>query len=318
MQQTRRRRGAPSVSFDTTSDGCSSDQNASLHSSGKNSNSKHTRNCTESAISLIVLILIISCVIFLSERTRTKKDVLTTENDNNQEGDTDGSMKDEIAPTNQVVRIGKETHANYTEYIPCINDVGDMGAINPFLPIQRKRTRQPSYTALKCTPEPSKCFRAVFDGYDHLRGAQDDAYAKVIQSLIIPKDGEPTVPPLHKSVSRHKTYQVDISKNAANYGEMHVDYFESPQYVYTSILYDEPSADLVGGETMLANVESGFRYVESEGDSGNMQKMELVSGVIVEPKKGRLVLFTSGGENVHAPMEVLKGQRPTHHVWFTC
>jgi hypothetical protein len=44
----------------------------------------------------------------------------------------------------------------------------------------------------------------------------------------------------------------------------------------------------------------------------------LTRGVIVEPRRGRLVLFTGGGENYHAPLTVERGRRTTFHAWFQC
>lgn len=44
----------------------------------------------------------------------------------------------------------------------------------------------------------------------------------------------------------------------------------------------------------------------------------LTRGVIVEPLRGRLVVFTGGGENYHAPLAVTQGRRSTFHAWFKC
>ena len=116
--------------------------------------------------------------------------------------------------------------------------------------------------------------------------------------------------------------------------------------MYIAIIYDEPPANLLGGETALVDfrppstkpdevfsgdetVEFGMKVNESETsfvraggktskpDPGS-QPIDFQSGLIVEPKRGRIVLFSAGGENFHAPMEVKRGGRPTFHVWFTC
>ena len=44
----------------------------------------------------------------------------------------------------------------------------------------------------------------------------------------------------------------------------------------------------------------------------------LVGGLVVEPRRGRLVLFSGGGENYHAPPAVTRGRRTTFHAWFKC
>jgi len=58
-----------------------------------------------------------------------------------------------------------------------------------------------------------------------------------------------------------------------------------------------------GGETGIAD------ELDAEG---------LVEGIVVEPKRGRLLLFSGGGENYHAPMDVRRGRRAAWHAWFTC
>ena len=112
--------------------------------------------------------------------------------------------------------------------------------------------------------------------------------------------------------------------------------------MYTAILYGEPSIDLVGGETGFVD---WTKAPEGSSDSGtdemifglqleaanrdnngarlsngntNDNPVELISGVTVEPKRGRFVIFSSGGENFHAPLPVYSGFRPTFHFWFTC
>ena len=136
---------------------------------------------------------------------------------------------------------------------------------------------------------------------------------------------------LQSSVKRKKEYTTS-EPGANNYGNMHADYFESSSYVYTAILYDDHPDDLVGGETALVNFISdgkdatfGMRIMQNatknlpNGNKDTAQiNRELTSGLIVEPKRGRLVLFSSDGSNFHAPMEVLSGTRPTHHYWFVC
>ena len=117
---------------------------------------------------------------------------------------------------------------------------------------------------------------------------------------------------------------------------MHADYFESKLYVYTAILYDEQPEDLIGGETALVDfvpvqTDHGSTAFGLQSDTGvkkntakqtlenaATQPLKLTSGMVVEPKPGRLVLFSSGGENFHAPLEVVRGKRPTFHFWFKC
>ena len=96
------------------------------------------------------------------------------------------------------------------------------------------------------------------------------------------------------------------------YAQMHSDYYESANYVFTAVLYlgDEVGDDVarVGGETALID--------EMRRDAAGA--CELARGVTVEPKPGRLVVFSGGGENYHAPLRVERGRRTTFHVWFDC
>ena len=116
---------------------------------------------------------------------------------------------------------------------------------------------------------------------------------------------------------------------------MHADYFESSDYVYTAILYDDPPEDLVGGETVLVDFMTEFSGGTKENPEevssnervtfgmrmedtnithnhdykeyttrakaraakiANRPPIELTPGMIVEPKHGRLVVFSAGGE----------------------
>jgi hypothetical protein len=42
------------------------------------------------------------------------------------------------------------------------------------------------------------------------------------------------------------------------------------------------------------------------------------STVLVEPRRGRLVAFSSGEENLHGLRKVTKGARLVMSMWFTC
>ena len=97
-------------------------------------------------------------------------------------------------------------------------------------------------------------------------------------------------------------------------------------------MYDDHPENLVGGETSLVN----FRHDDSNDEEVTFgmtnptgatppidkdsppQPFEITDGIIVEPKPGRLVIFSSGAENFHSPMVVKQGNRPTYHFWFKC
>ena len=173
--------------------------------------------------------------------------------------------------TPSVITISATDHANITMFMPCINDVlPNIAEIEHILPGYRKKNRFPKYTTLPCSP-PNKqlCFRGVYDGYSNLLRdgieTREKKIALILESLILQPDVQltpeiitqldDTVGPnniLERSVKRNKNYtpgEADLH----NYGGIHADYFESSDYVYTSILYENPSHDLIGGQTALVD-----------------------------------------------------------------
>ena len=298
--------------------------------------------------------------------------------------------------SSSLIKISASDYANITKFMPCINDViPNIAEIEHILPGYRKKNRFPKYTTLPCSP-PNKqlCFRGVYDGYsDLLRDGietREKKIALILESLILQPDVQlspeittqldDTVEPniLERSVKRNKNY-TRVETDLHNYGGIHADYFESSDYVYTSILYDNPSHDLIGGQTALVDfiisnddeepspnnmsfgmkvkaqnrkaavrIEKGNASTKTaKKDKDSRPQIDFTSGMIVgkfitlgqiilsmwcandipfiltpnvfiEPKHGRLVLFTAGGENFHAPMQVIRGIRPTHHIWYRC
>ena len=172
--------------------------------------------------------------------------------------------------TPSLIKISATDHANITMFMPCINDVlPNIAEIEHILPGYRKKNRFPKYTTLPCSP-PNKqlCFRGVYDGYSNLLRdgieTREKKIALILESLILQPDVQltpeiitqldDTVEPniLERSVKRNKNYtpgEADLH----NYGGIHADYFESSDYVYTSILYENPSHDLIGGQTALVD-----------------------------------------------------------------
>ena len=71
---------------------------------------------------------------------------------------------------------------------------------------------------------------------------------------------------------------------------------------------------LRGGELGLVDALEA----EAVPEAGGGGDARLVAGVVVEPRRGRLVLFSGGGENYHAPLPVMQGRRTSFQVWFGC
>ena len=85
------------------------------------------------------------------------------------------------------------------------------------------------------------------------------------------------------------------------------------RFVYTAVLYlADEEADITarrGGETALVD------EMHRDERSG---ECVLAKGVVVEPRRGRLLIFTGSGENYHSPLPVVQGRRTTYHAWFKC
>ena len=340
MQQARRRRNQASGTLPNN------EHNASVgktvlpllrRARGGGGHIQRSYSSSKKRVRLIVFVVIIMVIICLE--LCFLKSSISSVDDNSQ----------------KVTRISSTDYADMTEFIPCIDDVSIepyFSEIDPVLKSFRKKSRTPARSELSCSRKNSDrgCFRAVHDEFDDLlhlakqKGHEDielhNRIAVLIESLLLKPgvslhrgDIGHTIEPemLQVSVHRHMTYhsEMDSSKN----NNLHADYLESSDYVYTAILYDDIPDDLVGGETALVN----FRHNNNdEGDDvtfGMELPIESLSykdeikfdrpigftdGVIVEPKAGRLVLFSSGAENFHSPMIVRQGERPCYHFWYKC
>ena len=76
----------------------------------------------------------------------------------------------------------------------------------------------------------------------------------------------------------------------------------TPHYDYSGLLYiSEYGVDFEGGLLTFFDAET-----------------ESVPEQIVEPKPGRVAMFTSGAENPHLVDRVTKGDRFVLAFWFTC
>jgi hypothetical protein len=93
----------------------------------------------------------------------------------------------------------------------------------------------------------------------------------------------------------------------------HVDQANVPTYEFSTILYLNNSAapDTNGGGADCVDEKAGqfegghFAFNDSTGD------------LLVAPRRGRLLAFTSGPENLHQVYPVTSGNRFTLAVWFS-
>lgn len=82
------------------------------------------------------------------------------------------------------------------------------------------------------------------------------------------------------------------------YWHAHVDKSNTAHYDYSGLVYlSDYNTDFKGG---LFGFIDGKRKIK------------------VEPKKGRLLMFTAGSENLHRAYKVRSGKRYVMSMWFTC
>lgn len=90
---------------------------------------------------------------------------------------------------------------------------------------------------------------------------------------------------------------------------LHGDTNTDEMFLFTTILYlSQHGDDVRGGETGIADVveddPSGFTTV--------------TAGLRVQPSIGRLLVFSSGVENMHEMLVATHGKRIAVQMWFAC
>ena len=95
------------------------------------------------------------------------------------------------------------------------------------------------------------------------------------------------------------------------YWHIHADRNNTEHYHYSGLLYlNEYEKDFTGGKLNFYDSESFDEDTHTASEEGIQQT--------VEPRAGRVVVFTSGHENPHNVERVLSGNRYVLAFWFTC
>lgn len=221
-----------------------------------------------------------------------------------------------------IIRLSSRSPAEYVRRMPCAR--APNAELHAFAKKGRKEWRSPPIHSLCCFPAHSECFRAVFDGRIQM---QRPGHNRTMASRI-PKDStffteqirglladEFGVRGVTLSSSRSRAYFPDDWDSHDQWQELHADYYQSRSYIFSSVLFlgeeDSDEERRVGGETGLADA-----LVLDQRDGRNATGLS--KGLVVEPRRGRLLVFTGGGENYHAPLPVVQGRRTTFHAWFKC
>lgn len=106
------------------------------------------------------------------------------------------------------------------------------------------------------------------------------------------------------------------------YWHPHADHNNTPHYHYSGLLYMSTYGEhFTGGKFHF--IDSTFSLFGEDSDNGhdssNLAKpTESDIELTVEPRAGRVVMFTAGHENTHYVERVISGQRFVLSFWFTC
>ena len=118
-----------------------------------------------------------------------------------------------------------------------------------------------------------------------------------------------------------------VTGDAHGYWSAHVDKANVPEYDVSAVLYlstgAPPQPGAATGEDGEGTQRGGthftggaFTFMDAEGDGVGGVGGVGVSAVVT-PRRGRLIVFSSGEENVHAVGRVTSGARATLNLWLT-
>jgi len=249
-------------------------------------------------------------------------------------------------PKGSGVRIPKGINVSWVQWLDCAASEAAKSDMHSFTRQGyqgRKSYRDPPLQSLCCFPTHGRCFRAVFDGRVPLPAGLNSVgvRADLVRSLITGPTyreigtairallaSELGVEAGTVEVSTARTVQYTpagilqtllpstcalVGLHVHGLSELHADYYENAKFTFSAILFLDIEANdevtLIGGET-------GF--VDELKRNTTTSQLQLTKGVVVEPRRGRLVLFSGGGENYHSAMEVVQGRRTALHMWFRC
>eukprot|EP00929_Paragymnodinium_shiwhaense_P100919 TRINITY_DN63618_c0_g1_i1.p1 TRINITY_DN63618_c0_g1~~TRINITY_DN63618_c0_g1_i1.p1 ORF type:complete len:463 (-),score=59.94 TRINITY_DN63618_c0_g1_i1:239-1627(-) len=145
--------------------------------------------------------------------------------------------------------------------------------------------------------------RASLEGLE-LGNWTDDIYSlidrvrrRIITDMELPEDDDGGGRSLHTSAAMLTRLQPSGKSNRVPYWVPHVDKANVASYDYSALLYLNNKGEHFNG--------GDFAFLDARED------------LIVEPRRGRLLTFTSGLENLHQVQRVTGGTRFVLAMWFT-
>lgn len=238
-----------------------------------------------------------------------------------------------IAPANTTAAGGGTVPAARSRSWPlaCIDTTAGVSARTKACQVPARAPQPPDFVArwgrFACFAGATvPCFRAVHDGFlgaDAVRDARralelgPNMYRDGLGYTIgsdevgaVPADAAATVTGLAEAVARtfaerHGVHGLRMSQANFVTSELpfHFDYHYSAasNFVYSSLLYLDTQLD--GGATIFVDALQ-------PGSSDSIHSFSAADGLRVQPSPGRLALFSSGAENVHAGLPVSTAPSP--------
>lgn len=118
------------------------------------------------------------------------------------------------------------------------------------------------------------------------------------------------------------------------YWHPHVDRNNTPHYHYSGLLYlSTYDEDFTGGRFFFENANDYAAFENGQPLADNQENTDIGSDntnsnsndnprknieLVMEPRAGRIAIFSSGMENTHQVERVVSGQRFVLSFWFTC
>lgn len=198
---------------------------------------------------------------------------------------------------------GRAISTPWVAHLDCLDSEADLERLRPFITNSFRGAR---FHKRHCGSRPVRCGRVVLDGAldeDLLQEVRD------FRNRLHLWEGTDVIRGLLERHFRTGTLvavagQLDHSIRAELPCEMHSDYLSRPPYYFlTAIVY------LVDQGRECSRCETVFCDSVEEG--------RLSRGSVVQPKRGRVVLFSGGLENMHCKLPSV-GRRDVVQLFFQC